>query len=72
MARVRQYIDGKREGTKLVIAWLHARADRMNDPRAKNILNSAAFNLGIDARRDFDRMVENARVAKVRSRSESR
>lgn len=28
------------------VAWLHARADSMNDPHARAVLNSAATNLG--------------------------
>jgi hypothetical protein len=35
-------------GVRACIAWLHARADTMNDPHAKSVLNSAAFNLGRD------------------------
>jgi len=30
------------------ITWLHQRAGSMNDPKASNILNSAAFALGVD------------------------
>lgn len=30
------------------IAWLHAQAASMNDPKAKAVLNSAAFSLGVD------------------------
>lgn len=30
------------------ITWLHVRAAEMNDPHAKGVLNSAAFDLGRD------------------------
>lgn len=35
-------------GVRACIAWLHERAREMNDPHAKAVLNSAAFNLGVD------------------------
>lgn len=37
---------GMKEGIAWSIAWLHKRADWMNDPLAKAVLNGAAFNLG--------------------------
>jgi len=46
--RDQQYIDGRRNGIKACIAWLHKRADEMNDPHARSILNTAARNLGVD------------------------
>ena len=39
---------GFNAGIKAAIAWLHERADDMNDPHAKGILNGAAYGLGID------------------------
>ncbi len=39
---------GHRDGVRAAITWLHARAREMNDPNAKTILNTAAFNLGVD------------------------
>lgn len=41
---------GKRDGLRWTITWLHARAKSMHDPKAKSILNSAAFDLGIEIR----------------------
>lgn len=41
---------GKRDGLRWSITWLHRRAQSMNDPRAKAILNSAAFSLGNEIR----------------------
>lgn len=41
---------GKRDGLRWAISWLHRRADEMNDPHAKVILNCAAFNLGNEIR----------------------
>lgn len=40
----------KREiaGVRLAITWLHRRAEQMNDPHARAVLNSAAFQLGVD------------------------
>lgn len=44
--RSAQYEQGRRNGIKSCIEWLHTRADEMNDPHARAILNSAAFGLG--------------------------
>lgn len=41
---------GKRDGLRYTITWLHRRAEGMNDPHAKAILNSAAFDLGNEIR----------------------
>jgi hypothetical protein len=41
---------GQRAGIRWAIAWLHKRADEMNDPHAKTILNTAAFNMSTDAK----------------------
>ena len=37
-------------GIRWAITWLHKRADQMNDPHARQVLNDAAFNLGNDLR----------------------
>ena len=42
--------NGRRYGVKGCVAWLHARAEEMNDPHAKTILNTAAFNMGTTLR----------------------
>jgi len=43
-----QYRDGQRNAIKWAITWLHRRAESMNDVKMVAILNSAAFELGID------------------------
>lgn len=37
-----------RNGIRAAITWLHERAKTMNDPKAKTILNTAAFHLGTE------------------------
>lgn len=44
------YEQGRRYGVKSAIEWLHVEANRMNDPQARAILNSAAFGIGADLR----------------------
>lgn len=41
---------GKRDGLRYSITWLHQRANQMNDPHAKAVLNSAAYALGNEIR----------------------
>lgn len=41
---------GKRDGLRYAITWLHRRAGQMNDPHARAVLNSAAFDLGNEIR----------------------
>ncbi len=41
---------GKRDGLRYAITWLHRHAASMNDKSAKAILDSAAFNLGLELR----------------------
>ena len=45
-----EYGRGTRDGTRWAIAWLHKRAEQMNDPHAKAILNTAAFQMGVEAK----------------------
>ena len=52
MSRSLEYTQGKRAGIKWAISWLHERAIEMSDPAAKAILNTAAFNMGVEAKRD--------------------
>lgn len=40
------YRAGHRRAMRACVAWLHERAQAMNDPKATAILNSAAFDLG--------------------------
>lgn len=51
-SRTHQFIDGYRHAVGYCVEWLHQRAEEMNDPAAKAILNSAAWNLGNDAKRN--------------------
>jgi hypothetical protein len=42
-----QYDQGRRNGIKACIEWLHEHAVTMNDPHARSVLNSAALCMGI-------------------------
>lgn len=46
MTAIPEYERGYGDAMTAAIAWLHARAEQMNDPHARSILNSAATNLG--------------------------
>ncbi len=48
--RCPQYLQGRREAVKWAITWLHTRAEQMNDPHAKAILNVAATDMGFDTK----------------------
>ena len=52
--RSSEFRDGHRMALKAAITWLHAEAASMNDPKARDILNSAAFNLGAIVRQGKD------------------
>jgi hypothetical protein len=45
--RNQQFIDGAHWGIRKCIGWLHARAGEMNDPKARDILNATATNIGM-------------------------
>lgn len=47
-SRSDEYLNGRREGIKWCIAWLHHKAGEMNDPRAKMILNVVATDIGAE------------------------
>lgn len=49
--RNQDYKRGHADGLRAAVAWLHKRANEMNDPHAKAILNGAAFNLGLNNKR---------------------
>jgi hypothetical protein len=51
MSRSPEYEQGNRAAIKWAITWLHERANEMNDPHARLVLNSAAFNMGVDTKR---------------------
>lgn len=42
---------GRRNGIKWAVQWLHDEAKRMNDPHAEQVLNAAAFHMGNAAKR---------------------
>lgn len=67
MARSEPYIQGRRAGLKYAITWLHKRANEMNDPTAKTVLNTAAFNLGVEARTDDLRPLVDEQVTKEKA-----
>lgn len=46
----RDYKLGFQHGIKWAIEWLHEEARKMNDPKAKGVLNSAGFHLGTHKR----------------------
>ena len=65
MSRSPEYTQGKRAGIKWAITWLHARAKEMNDPAAKAILDTAAFNMGVEAKRGDVSIKEETYTEKV-------
>lgn len=46
MSKIPEYLRGHRDATRAAVTWLHRRAQSMNDPHAKAILDSAANDLG--------------------------
>lgn len=48
--RAPEYDQGYRNGIKHAVAWLHQRAQEMNDQWAKDVLNVAADHLGKDGK----------------------
>ncbi len=50
MAQPSDIARGRREGMQWAVSWLHNRADEMNDPHAKTVLQVAALSMGKDAR----------------------
>lgn len=75
MGRSADYKSGIKEGVRFAITWLHARAYSMNDPKARQILNSAAFSLGVELNKSnlvqhrIDGEHERARVGRDWSNS---
>ena len=51
VGKIPEYKRGQRDGMRWAVRWLHERAKEMNDPHATVVLNSAAFHMGIDAKR---------------------
>jgi len=54
-------VRARREALREAQSWLLARAREMNDPHARQVLNSAAFAWGNAKLRDFDRETGRAR-----------
>jgi hypothetical protein len=48
--RSSQFKQGRRNGIKWAVTWLHRRAAQMNDPHARLVLNSAAYAVGRHAK----------------------
>lgn len=67
MARSSQYEQGRRNGVKWAVTWLHERAALMNDPSARAALNVAADLLGNKAKlcRDLPRIVRMKRKTRI-------
>ena len=47
-----QWEDGRRNGIKWAVTYLHSRAKEMNDTKAMIVLDSAAFNMGWQAKHE--------------------
>lgn len=45
-----QYLQGRRAGIQWAITFLHKEAAGMNDPHARQILDGAAFRMGVEAK----------------------
>ncbi len=45
--KISEYHRGYRDAMRAAITWLHAQARTMNDPHARQLLNNAAFSLGV-------------------------
>lgn len=54
--RSQQYRDGKRAALKWAVEWLHKQAKKMDDPKARGIMNRTALELGIAKREYLGRM----------------
>ena len=52
MQTLTEYKRGFRAGTRASVERIHEQARQMNDPRARDILNTAAFHLGQEAARE--------------------
>lgn len=48
--RCSQYMQGRREALKWAITYLHAKAEKMDDPKAWRLLNLAASDIGAEVR----------------------
>lgn len=61
--RITEYERGYRDALRAAVTWLHAEANRMNDLKAKSLLNGAA---------DFAGKVLQAEKPKARTRARAR
>ena len=66
-----EYDRGFKDGLRWAITWLHNNAAEMNDHRARDILNTAAFHLGVEGGKTRDG-VSPAQSVKLQSRPPSR
>lgn len=48
MSHMPDYDRGRRDGIRWAITLLHERAREMNDPHARGVLNTAAFNMSTE------------------------
>ncbi len=66
MAQPPDIARGRREGMQWAVSWLHNRAEEMNDPHARQVLQAAAFQMGNDAKKVPD--IRTARHTALRLR----
>lgn len=50
MTQIPDRAAGFRKGVRWAIRWLHDEADTMNDPHARQVLNNAAYAIGVALR----------------------
>lgn len=56
--RSAEFRAGHRRAIRAAVTWLHEEASRMNDPRARDLLNGAGFGLGCAASRRISAKAE--------------
>ena len=71
MTKKTEYDRGFNDGLRWAVTWLHNNAAEMNDPRARNLLNNAAFGLGVVGGKIRDG-VSPGQSVKLQSRPPSR
>ncbi len=68
--KITEYERGHQDATRKAITRLHSLAREMNDPRARRMLNNAAFGLGVQSRTEAAR-AKVAAKARERGKRES-
>jgi hypothetical protein len=58
-------VRARRAALRETLTWLLTRAREMNDPHARQILNSAAFDWGNEKLRGFDPSADKAALSKM-------